>query len=72
MNEGFAPRFRGRYGRADGQPIPVKITRDGTPMTLTIKVRLSVTTQERIVFDASASPKALRIRRGILSGRVGG
>ena len=30
VNEGFAPRFRGRYGRADGQPIPVKITRSRT------------------------------------------
>ena len=72
VNEGFAPRFRGRYGRADGQEIPVKITRDGTPMTLPLKVRLSVTTQERIIFDASASPKALRVRSGILTGRLGG
>ena len=64
--------FRGRYGRADGQEIPVKITRDGTPMTLPLKVRLSVTTQQRIIFDASASPKALRVRKGILTGQLGG
>lgn len=68
VNEGFGPRFRGRYGRAEGQSIPVKVVRDGKEMTLSIKVRMTISTQQRLIFDANASPKARRVRTGILTG----
>lgn len=71
VNEGFGPRFRGRYGRADGQPVAVKIRRGDQPMTLTMKVRMSIRTEQQIAFDVNAAPKAMRIRRGILTGRTG-
>jgi hypothetical protein len=37
---------------------------------LQLTVRMEVSTSQRIVFDASASPRARRVRRGILTGRV--
>lgn len=70
VSEGFGPRFRARYGRADGQAIPVKVLRGGRELTLQLTVRMEVSTSQRIVFDASASPRARRVRRGILTGRV--
>ncbi|MEO6447372.1 MAG: hypothetical protein ABIZ91_16715 [Gemmatimonadaceae bacterium] len=71
VNEGFGPRFRGRYGRAEGQAIPMKIQRGGDVVVLSLTIRMSRSTQQRIIFDSSASPKALRIRRGILQGVTG-
>jgi S1-C subfamily serine protease len=70
VSEGFGPRFRSRYGRADGQTIPVKIRRDGRELTLSLTVRMEISTTQRIIFDPAASPRARRVRRGILTGRV--
>ncbi len=70
VESGFGPRFRQRYGRAEGERIPVKVRRDGAELTLTLAVRLTVTTSQRLITDASASAKARRIRRGIFTGRV--
>ncbi|MBL8979137.1 MAG: hypothetical protein JNM53_12030 [Gemmatimonadetes bacterium] len=38
-------------------------------LTLTGRVRLATITEERLTFDPAASPKALRVRRGIFTGR---
>ncbi len=70
VTEGFGPRFRARYGRAEGQSIPVKVRRGGLEVALTLTVRMEVSTSERIIFDAAASPKARRVRRGIMTGQV--
>jgi len=70
VTEGFGPRFRSRYGRADGQSIPVKVRRDGRELTLSLTVRMAISTSQRIIFDPAASPKARRVRRGILTGRL--
>lgn len=70
VTDGFGPRFRARYGRAEGQSIPIKVRRDGRDVTLTLTVRMEVTTSQRIIFDPAASGKARRIRRGIMTGAV--
>jgi predicted metalloprotease with PDZ domain len=68
--EGFGTKFRARYGKAEGQQIPIKVKRGGRELTLTIAVRMSISTSQRIIFDPSASPKARRVRRGIMTGKV--
>jgi predicted metalloprotease with PDZ domain len=67
----FGARFRARYGRTEGESVPVVVRRDGQEATLTLRVRLAVRTQESVQFDRNASPRALRIRRGILTGTTG-
>jgi predicted metalloprotease with PDZ domain len=68
----FGARFRSRYGRADGETIPVAVKRGGQTVTLSMKVRITTRIHDSAVFDRSASPKALRIRKGILTGTTGG
>lgn len=70
VESGFGPRFRQRYGRAEGERIPVKVRRGGAELTLTLAVRLTVSTTRRIIPDPAASTRARRVRRGIFTGRV--
>ena len=63
----FGEKFRARYAQ-EGGALPLRIRRAGRLMTLTGKVRLRTTTSLRIAADAAASPKAVRIRNGILHG----
>jgi predicted metalloprotease with PDZ domain len=68
VTEGFGDRYRARYGRSDGESIPIRVRRDGTELSLPMRVTFSVRTERHLVFDRAASPKALRIRRGVLTG----
>lgn len=70
VTSGFGPRFRQRYGRAEGERIPLTVRRDGAPLTLTLTVRLTVSTSSRIITDPTASARARRVRRGLFTGRV--
>ncbi|MCC6927870.1 MAG: M61 family metallopeptidase [Gemmatimonadaceae bacterium] len=72
VSEGFGTRFRARYGRAEGESIALTVRRGGKELTLTMVVRMSIQVQQRIIIDPAASPKARRVRRGILTGRVDG
>ncbi|HEX9564872.1 MAG TPA: PDZ domain-containing protein [Gemmatimonadaceae bacterium] len=67
----FGARFRARYGRTEGEVLPVIVMRAGSRQTLSMRVRHRVRTVESLVFDRSASPKAARIRAGILRGTTG-
>jgi predicted metalloprotease with PDZ domain len=67
----FGARYRARYARSDGQTVPLVVRRAGQERTLTLSVRNRLTTNETIMFDRNASPKALRIRAGILKGVTG-
>jgi predicted metalloprotease with PDZ domain len=67
----FGARFRQRYGRAEGEAVPVTVKRGGQTMALSMRIRISVRVQESMGFDANASPKAIRIRKGILTGTSG-
>lgn len=66
----FGARYRARYARSDGETVPLVVRRGGQERTLTLPVRNRLRTVETIVFDRNASPKALRIRAGILKGET--
>lgn len=71
VTEGFGERFRARYGRADGQTLPVRLRRSGQDVTLQMRVQMSLRTESRLTFDRAASPKAVKVRHGLLTGRQG-
>lgn len=64
----FGARYRARYARSEGQTIPVVVRRGGEERTLTLPVRNRIRTVETIQVDRNASPKAMRVRSGILRG----
>jgi predicted metalloprotease with PDZ domain len=64
----FGARYRARYARNDGETVPLVIRRSGEERTLQLPVRNRLRTVETIQFDRNASPKAMRIRAGILRG----
>lgn len=70
QDQEFGDKFRTRYAK-EGGPLPLRIRRDGRLMTLTGKVRLRTAITWRIEADAAASPKAARIRSGLLRGVTG-
>jgi predicted metalloprotease with PDZ domain len=65
---GFAPKFRERFGKEDGQPLPIRVRRDTQTITLNGKVRLVARVENRLDLDPAASEKAVRVREGILKG----
>ena len=65
----FGARYRARYARSDGQMVPLVVRRGGEERTLMLPVRNRLRTVEEIMFDRNASPKAIRVRTGILRGR---
>ena len=67
-DQSFGEQFRRRYARAEGQTLPVRIRRDDRTMDLQITVRLRPRVEKRLMIDPAASPKAVRIRNGILRG----
>jgi predicted metalloprotease with PDZ domain len=67
----FGPAFRARFGKQEGAPLPFKVKRGSDTLTLNGKVRLAARLEHRIEADPGATPKALRIRTGILTGRTG-
>jgi predicted metalloprotease with PDZ domain len=64
----FGSEFRSRYGNREGAPLPIRVRRGADTLTLTGKVRLVTQVQLRLEADPRASPKAVRIRNGILRG----
>ena len=71
MDEQFADKFRAKFGSApQGSPIALKVRREGRMLTLTGKLRFAPGDIE-LSLDPSASPKAVRIRNGILHGTRG-
>jgi predicted metalloprotease with PDZ domain len=66
----FGPQFRERYASREGEDLPIVVRRGGQEMTLMGKVRVVPQAVTRVDFDANASPKAQRIRTGLLKGAV--
>lgn len=71
VTEGFGERFRARHARSEGQTIQVKVRRDGRDLSLPMTVQMVVRTQEQLVWDRNAPARALRVRRGLLTGQTG-
>jgi predicted metalloprotease with PDZ domain len=67
----FGSKFRDRYGKDEGKPLPLQVRRNGQAMTLNGTVRLAARTESRLAIDSAASPKAVRVREGIFKGAVG-
>ena len=65
----FGEAFRTRYEKQEGAPLPIKVRRGTDTLTLNAKVRLAVQVELGIEADPAASPKAVRIRNGILRGK---
>ncbi len=71
--EGFdwAGRYRSRYAEEqEGSPLDIVILRDGRETILYGELRFGTSVQRRIEEIPDASPKAVRIRQGILTGEV--
>ena len=67
----FGSKFRARFGKEEGQPLPIQVRRDGQVMTLTGKVRLVARVESGLAVDEAAPPKAVRVRQGIFKGVTG-
>jgi predicted metalloprotease with PDZ domain len=67
----FGPKFRERFGKNDGQALPIQVRRDGQTLTLNGTVRLVPRVESRLELDQAASPKAVRVREGIFKGTTG-
>ena len=64
----FGAKYRARYARSQGQTVPLVVRRGTQEVTLNLPVRSRLRTVETVQFDRNASPKAMRIRNGILRG----
>jgi len=67
----FGTKFRERYGKEEGKPLPIQVRRAGQTTTLTGTVRLVPRVESRLAIDPAAAPKAVRVREGIFKGTVG-
>jgi predicted metalloprotease with PDZ domain len=70
----FGIQFRARYAKPSGaEPSTVSavVRRGGRALTLRVPLRLTARAVRRIGADPQASPKAVRIRNGILHGVTG-
>jgi predicted metalloprotease with PDZ domain len=65
----FNEAFRRSFGRAEGDTLRFKVLRGRDTLTLNGKVRLVDHTEDHLVADSAASPKAARIRAGLFRGR---
>jgi predicted metalloprotease with PDZ domain len=70
-DEDFGPKFRARFGKEDGQPLPIQVERDGQRLTLNGKIRLVARIERRLEIDPAAPAKANRVREGIFKGTTG-
>lgn len=67
---GFGKAYRERFGKSEGDSLPIRVRRGSDTLTLHGKVRLAARVESRVAFDPSASEKAVRIRNGIIKGTL--
>jgi predicted metalloprotease with PDZ domain len=70
-DEEFGSKFRSRFGKEEGQPLPILVERAGQRLTLNGTVRLVTRVESRMEIDPSAPAKAARVREGIFKGTTG-
>ena len=67
----FQEKFNARYaGMAPGGTVPIEIRRGTQRMTLNAPVRFNTTETRRLIEVTNASPKAIRVREGLLNGTL--
>ena len=64
----FGPAYRARFRDAEGQDLPIKVRRGADTLTLVGKVRLIEQVNAHVEPDPNATPKAIRVRDGVLTG----
>ena len=67
----FGSAFRARFGKNEGDPLPIKVRRGADTLTLNGTVRLLSRVEGRVEEDPDAAEKAVRIRNGLLTGTTG-
>jgi hypothetical protein len=68
----FGGRFRQKYRDVpEGTLLPLVVRRDGADVRLQMPLTLGVRTVTRVTADPRASPKAVRVRTGLLHGITG-
>ena len=70
MDPEFGTAFRDRFGRNEGDSLPIRVRRGTDTLTLNGVVRLVARVESRLDADPRAGGKAARVRRGILAGKV--
>jgi predicted metalloprotease with PDZ domain len=66
----FGEAYRSRFGKNEGDTLPIKVLRGKDTLSLKGKVRLGARVEGRITTDSTASEKAARIRNGILQAKT--
>lgn len=70
MDPEFGTAFRDRFGRNEGDSLPIRVRRGTDTLTLNGVVRLVARVESRLDADPRAGGKAARVRHGILAGKV--
>jgi predicted metalloprotease with PDZ domain len=71
MDPDFGTAFRARFGKNEGDSLPIRVLRGADTLTLHGTVRLVARVETRLAADPNASEKAKRVRNGIFAGTVG-
>ena len=71
MDPDFGTAFRARFGKNEGDSLPIRVRRGTDTLTLHGIVRLVARVETRLGADPNASEKAARVRRGIFTGVTG-
>jgi predicted metalloprotease with PDZ domain len=69
-NPDFGRAYRARFNRSEGDSLPIRVVRGTDTLTLHGKVVLGARVERRLEAAADVSPKAVRIRNGILRGKT--
>jgi predicted metalloprotease with PDZ domain len=71
LDPDFGTAFRTRFGKNEGDSLPIRVLRGTDTLTLHGIVRLVARVETKLAADPNASEKAKRVRRGIFTGTVG-
>lgn len=66
----FVRAYRARFGRSEGDSLPIRVRRGTDTLTLVGRIRLGERVQTRLQADPGAPAKAVRIRTGIFRGET--
>jgi predicted metalloprotease with PDZ domain len=70
MDPDFGTAFRARFGKNEGDSLPIRVLRGSDTLTLHGTVRLIARVESRLAADPNASEKAKQVRNGIFTGTV--
>jgi predicted metalloprotease with PDZ domain len=71
MDPDFGTAFRARFGKNEGDSLPIRVLRGSDTLTLHGVVRLVARVESKLAADPNASEKAKRVRGGIFAGVTG-